>query len=145
MSEMSASLSLEVEERGTSLANFRYELATPSSRFSWTAWDTNSRIPVKTLSGVTSKKQSANFERQVTFMRERYPDAEIVRNVGSGFNLRSLHVCKSEVFAFEKKGFSTDFRKRVGEAVTEVQSCGMIALAVPAPRHASSLRLLRSY
>ena len=30
-----------------------------------------------------------------------------------------LHVCKSEVFAFEEKRFSADFRKRVGEAVKD--------------------------
>ena len=33
---------------------------------------------------VSGKKQSADLDRQVAFMRERYPDAEIVSDVGSG-------------------------------------------------------------
>ena len=37
---------------------------------------------------VSSKKQSADLERQVAFMRERFPDAEIVTDVGSGLNFR---------------------------------------------------------
>ena len=37
---------------------------------------------------VSSKKQSADLDRQVAFMRERYPDAEIIRDVGSGLNFR---------------------------------------------------------
>ena len=37
---------------------------------------------------VSSKKQSADLKRQVAFMRERYPDAEIVSDVGSGLNFR---------------------------------------------------------
>ena len=36
----------------------------------------------------SSKKQSADLDRQVAFMRERYPDAEIIRDVGSGLNFR---------------------------------------------------------
>ena len=76
-------------------------------------------------------------------MRERYPDAEIVSNVGLGLNLCSIYVCKSEDFAFEEKRFPADFCERVGEAVTGVQSCGMIALAVPASHQASNLLLLR--
>ena len=37
---------------------------------------------------VSSKKQSADLDRQVAFMRERYPDAEIISEVGSGLNFR---------------------------------------------------------
>ncbi|CAI7995143.1 Putative resolvase R771 [Geodia barretti] len=37
---------------------------------------------------VSSKKQSADLDRQVAFMRERYPDAEIVSDVGSGLNFK---------------------------------------------------------
>ena len=37
---------------------------------------------------VSSKKKSADLDRQVAFMRERYPDAEIIRDVGSGLNFR---------------------------------------------------------
>ena len=37
---------------------------------------------------VSSKKQSSDLDRQIAFMRERYPDAEIVSDVGSGLNFR---------------------------------------------------------
>ena len=37
---------------------------------------------------VSGKKQSADLDRQVAFMRERYPDAEIVSDIGSGLNFR---------------------------------------------------------
>ena len=37
---------------------------------------------------VSGKKQSADLDRQITFMRERYPDAEIIRDVGSGLNFK---------------------------------------------------------
>ena len=37
---------------------------------------------------VSSKKQSADLDRQVAFMRERYPDAEIVSDVGIRLNFR---------------------------------------------------------
>lgn len=37
---------------------------------------------------VSSKKQSAELERQVAFMRERYPDAEVVTDVASGLNFK---------------------------------------------------------
>lgn len=44
---------------------------------------------------VRSAKQRDDLERQIAFMRERYPTAEIVRDIGSGLNftrkgLRSL-------------------------------------------------------
>ncbi len=46
--------------------------------------------PVQTVCccRVTSKKQSAYLDRQVAFLRERYSDAEIVRDIGSGLNYR---------------------------------------------------------
>ena len=37
---------------------------------------------------VSSKKRSADLERQVAFLRERYLDAEVVTDVGSGLNFR---------------------------------------------------------
>ncbi len=37
---------------------------------------------------VSSKKQSKDLERQIAFMRERYPDAEIVSDVASGLNFK---------------------------------------------------------
>ncbi len=37
---------------------------------------------------VSSKKQTAGLERQVAFMRERYPDAEVVTDVASGLNFK---------------------------------------------------------
>jgi predicted site-specific integrase-resolvase len=37
---------------------------------------------------VSSYKQKDDLERQVKFMQERYPDAEIVRDIGSGLNFK---------------------------------------------------------
>ena len=37
---------------------------------------------------VSSKKQSEDLDRQIAFMRERYPDAEVISDVGSGLNFR---------------------------------------------------------
>lgn len=37
---------------------------------------------------VSSAKQKDDLERQVAFMRERYPTAEIIRDVGSGLNFK---------------------------------------------------------
>ena len=37
---------------------------------------------------VSSKKQSADLDRQVAFMRERHPDAEVISDVGSGLNFK---------------------------------------------------------
>ena len=37
---------------------------------------------------VSSKKQSAALDSQAAFTRERYPDAEIVSDVGSGPNFK---------------------------------------------------------
>ena len=36
---------------------------------------------------VSSKKQAKDLERQVAFMRARYPDAEVVSDVASGLNV----------------------------------------------------------
>jgi putative resolvase len=37
---------------------------------------------------VSSAKQRDDLERQVAFMRERYPQAEIIQDVGSGLNFK---------------------------------------------------------
>lgn len=37
---------------------------------------------------VSSYKQKDDLERQVAFMRERYPDSEIIRDIGSGLNFK---------------------------------------------------------
>ena len=37
---------------------------------------------------VSSVKQKPDLDRQVAYMRERYPDAEIVTDIGSGLNYR---------------------------------------------------------
>ena len=37
---------------------------------------------------VSSKKQSADLERQVAIMRARYPDTQIISDVGSGLNFK---------------------------------------------------------
>jgi len=35
---------------------------------------------------VSSRKQKGDLERQVQWLRDRYPDAEVVRDIGSGLN-----------------------------------------------------------
>ena len=37
---------------------------------------------------VSSRKQQNDLARQVAFMREKYPNADIVKDIGSGLNLR---------------------------------------------------------
>lgn len=37
---------------------------------------------------VSSAKQRDDLHRQVEFMRERYPDAEIIKDIGSGLNFK---------------------------------------------------------
>jgi putative resolvase len=37
---------------------------------------------------VSSTKQKDDLQRQVEFMRERYPEAEIVKDIGSGLNFK---------------------------------------------------------
>jgi putative resolvase len=37
---------------------------------------------------VSSPKQKDDLERQIAFMRERYPKAEIVKDIGSGLNFK---------------------------------------------------------
>ena len=37
---------------------------------------------------VSSVKQKDDLERQVNFMREIYPDAEVIRDIGSGLNFK---------------------------------------------------------
>lgn len=37
---------------------------------------------------VSSAKQRDDLERQIAFMRERYPTAEIIRDIGSGLNFK---------------------------------------------------------
>lgn len=37
---------------------------------------------------VSSYKQKDDLERQIEFMREKYPDAEIIKDIGSGLNYK---------------------------------------------------------
>ena len=43
---------------------------------------------------VSSAKQRDDLKRQVEYMRERYPDAEIVKEVGSGINFKRKGLCR---------------------------------------------------
>jgi predicted site-specific integrase-resolvase len=38
---------------------------------------------------VSSTKQRDDLQRQVDFMRERYPDAEVIQDIGSGLNFKT--------------------------------------------------------
>ena len=57
---------------------------------------------------VSSRKQSADLQRQVDFLKERFPDHEVITDIGSGLN-------------FKRKGLQTIleqlFKKTIGEVV----------------------------
>ena len=71
---------------------------------------------------VSSKKQSADLERQVAFMRERYPDAEIVSDVGSGLNFkrRGLLTILERVHQGDKLTAVVAYRDRLARFGTEL-------------------------
>ena len=71
---------------------------------------------------VSSKKQSADLDRQVSFMRERYPDAEMVRDVGSGLNFRrkGLLAILERLHQGDKLRVVVAYRDRLGRFGTEL-------------------------
>ena len=48
----------------------------------------NGNKPVVCYCRVSSNKQKDDLSRQVVFMRERYPNAEIIQDIGSGLNFK---------------------------------------------------------
>ena len=71
---------------------------------------------------VSSKKQSADLARQVAFMRERYPDAEIVSDVGSGLNFkrRGLLAILERLHQGDKLCVVVAYRDRLARFGTEL-------------------------
>ena len=71
---------------------------------------------------VSSKKQSADLKRQVAFMRARYPDAEIISDVGSGLNFkrRGLLSILERVHAGDKLTVVVAYRDRLARFGTEL-------------------------
>ncbi len=71
---------------------------------------------------VSSKKQSADLERQVAFMRERYPDAEVVTDVASGLNFkrRGLLALLERVHSGDKLRVVVAYRDRLARFGTEL-------------------------
>ena len=71
---------------------------------------------------VSGKKQSADLDRQVAFMRERYPDAEIVSDVGSGLNFRrrGLLAILERLHQGDKLRVVVAYRNRLGRFGTEL-------------------------
>ena len=71
---------------------------------------------------VSSKKQSADLNRQVAFMRERYPDAEIVSDVGSGlnFNRKGLLAILERLHQGDKLRIVVAYRDRLARFGTEL-------------------------
>lgn len=60
---------------------------------------------------VSSSKQRDDLARQVEFMRERYPDAEVIQDIGSGLN-------------FKRKGLQTLLvRFMRGDKLTLIVAC----------------------
>ena len=80
--------------------------------------------PAKTICycRVSSKKQSADLNRQVAFMRERYADAEIVSEVGSGLNFkrRGLLSILERLHAGDKLRVVVAYRDRLARFGTEL-------------------------
>ena len=71
---------------------------------------------------VSRKKQSSDIERRVVFMRERYPDAEIVSDVDSGLNFRrkGLLSILEWVHAGDKLRVVVAYRDRLARFGTEL-------------------------
>ena len=71
---------------------------------------------------VSSKKQSADLDRQVAFMRARYPDAEIVSDVGSGLNFkrRGLLALLERLHQGDKLRVVVAYRDRLARFGTEL-------------------------
>ena len=71
---------------------------------------------------VSSKKQSADLGRQVSFMESRYPDAEIVSDVGSGLNFkrRGLLAILERLHRGDKLRVVVAYRDRLARFGTEL-------------------------
>ena len=71
---------------------------------------------------VSSRKQSADLERQVAFMRERYPDAEVVTDVASGLNFKrkGLLSILERIHAGDKLRVVVAYRDRLARFGTEL-------------------------
>ena len=71
---------------------------------------------------VSSKKQTKDLERQIAFMRGRYPDAEIVSDVGSGLNFkrRGLLSILERVHTGDKLRVVVAYRDRLARFGTEL-------------------------
>ena len=71
---------------------------------------------------VSSKKQSADLNRQTAFMRSRYPDAEVVSDVGSGLNFkrRGLLAILERVHQGDKLRVVVAYRDRLARFGTEL-------------------------
>ena len=71
---------------------------------------------------VSSRKQSADLERQVAFMRERYPDAEVVTDLASGLNFKrkGLLSILERIHAGDKLRVVVAYRDRLARFGTEL-------------------------
>lgn len=73
------------------------------------------KIPIKAVevggryiyARVSSKKQEADLQRQVNFLKEKYPDYEVIQDIGSGLN-------------FKRQGFRTILEQLFKKDITEV-------------------------
>ena len=71
---------------------------------------------------VSSKKQSADLERQIAFMRAQYPDAEVVSDVASGLNFkrRGLLAILERIHQGDKLRVVFAYRDRLARFGTEL-------------------------
>lgn len=76
----------------TSTGRFRYDLASVSrtSRTTEASTPRQKQQPRQRICycRVSSRQQKEDLERQVAYMRERYPDHQIIKDIGSGLNFK---------------------------------------------------------
>ena len=71
---------------------------------------------------VSSHKQKDDLERQVSYMRERYPKAEIIKDIGSGINYKrkGLNKILERLMSGEKLTLVVAYKDRLARFGTEL-------------------------
>lgn len=64
-----------------------YKLPNGARRFDLSGF-VNQRGAVICYARVSTPKQKEDLDRQCTFLKQRYPDAELIRDIGSGINYK---------------------------------------------------------
>ena len=71
---------------------------------------------------VSSRKQKDDLERQVAFMQEKYPEAEVVTDIGSGLNFKrkGLKSILERAMSGEKLTIVVAYKDRLARFGTEI-------------------------